>query len=307
MATFRKIGDKWRVEVVRKGVRKSAYHATKAQAEHWARDTETLILSQKLTNKTLYNALDRYQTSVSVHHKGNRWERTRLAKFKRELADMPLAALTPDVISKWRDTRLKSVSTGTVRREMGLFRGVLVAAWREWGWVQSNPFEKVQRPPDGKPRARVISDREVAAFVAACRSPMQKRVAQAFQFALETGMRAGEICGIRSGHISKVYVELRDTKNGSARKVPLSVKARQLLPEDGFGLNGAQLDIHFRNVRDSLKVDYTFHATRHTAATRIGHSGKLSPYELCAMFGWRDTKMALRYINSDISSIADRL
>jgi integrase len=136
---------------------------------------------------------------------------------------------------------------------------------------------------------------------------MQKLVAAAFLFALETGMRAGEIVGIRANRIHDKFVVLAETKNGTERKVPLSVKAREILPKTGFGLNSHQLDIHFRNVRDRLRKDYTFHATRHTAATRIAQSGKLTPFELADMFGWKDLQMAMRYVNSQASDIADRL
>lgn len=289
----------------RRGVRKSATFDTKAEAQAWAARVE--FAATHTPRKTLHDALQRYLDTVSVHKKGRRWERTRIAAFKRQLPNRLLSAVTPDALAHWRDDRLKTVSTGTVRREMNLFGAVLETATVEWGWLEVNPFRKVKRPPDGKARDRVISDAEVAEFVAACTSPMQKRVAAAFLFALETGMRAGEIVGINSNHIFPKFVVLPDTKNGTDRKVPLSARARDEIPPSGFGLNSYQLDIHFRKVRDRLGKDYTFHATRHTAATRIGQSRKLTPYELCDMFGWKDLNMALRYISTQASDIADRL
>lgn len=190
---------------------------------------------------------------------------------------------------------------------MNLFGAVLETATVEWGWLEANPFRKVKRPPDGKPKDRVITESEAEEFVHECKTPLQKLVAAAFLFALETGMRAGEIVGIKQNQISEKFVTLPETKNGTARKVPLSRKARDLLPVIGFQLNSHQLDIHFRKVRDKLGRDYTFHATRHTAATRIAQPGKLTPYELCAMFGWKKLEMAMRYINTQASDIADRL
>ena len=278
---------------------------SKTEAQAWAAKIE--FTATHTPRKTLHDALQRYLETVSTHKKGERWERTRIAAFKRQLPNRLLAGTTSDALAKWRDERLKSVSTGTVRREMNLFGNILETATVEWGWLDANPFRKVKRPPDGKPRDRVITDDEVKEFVAACTSPMQKQVAEAFLFALETGMRAGEIVEIRSDQIADKFVVLRDTKNGSSRKVPLSQAARHMLPAFGFNLNSYQLDIHFRKVRDRLGKDYTFHATRHTAATRIARSGKLTPYELCEMFGWKKLEMALRYINSQAADIADRL
>lgn len=305
MATYRRVGKKWRAEIARLGVRKSGMFASKREAQEWAAKVEFSITHTP--RKTLHDALQRYLDTVSIHKKGKRWEASRIAVFKRQMPNRLLSAVTPDALARWRDDRLKSVSTGTVRREMNLFANILEIATTEWEWLDANPFRKVKRPPDGKARDRVITDDEVAEFVAACTSDMQKRVAMAFLFALETGMRAGEIVGIRPVHIFEKYVTLPETKNGTERKVPLSVRGRALLPPAGFGLNSQQLDIHFRKVRDRIAHDYTFHATRHTAATRIAQSGKLTPFELAAMFGWKDLKMALRYTHTSTADIADRL
>lgn len=305
MATYQKRFGKWRVAIFKKGVRKSASFDTKDEAQRWAAEFEFKV--SKPARKTLHDALRRYGDTVSPHKRGKRWELLRIATFKRQLPDRLLSAFTSDQVSKWRDERLKTVSTGTVRREMNLFANVLKTAAEEWKWIDINPFKSVKRPPDGKERRRVITDEELADFILACRSPMEKRVGLAFAFAIETGMRAGEIVGIKKQFIREKTVLLPNTKNGSERLVPLSARARATLPDNGFNLSSAQIDIHFRNVRDRLGQDYTFHASRHTAATRIGQSGKLTPFELAAMFGWKDLKMAMRYVNSSILDIADRL
>ena len=51
--------------------------------------------------------------------------------------------------------------------------------------------------------------------------------------ALITGMRAGEITGLRRGQVDlrRRVVRLTDTKNGSARTVPLSLAALQVMKE----------------------------------------------------------------------------
>lgn len=306
MATIYLRNGKWRAEIRRKDTPyASGEFDTKKDAQQWAAKLE--FNAKHPTSKTLHDALTRYVETVSIHKRGLRWERTRIEAFKVLMHDRLLSAVTPDTIAKWRDDRLKTVSTGTVRREMNLFGNVLETATVEWEWIPANPFRKVARPPDGDPRDRIVTDAELTEFEEACHSPMQKRVAMAFAFAIETGMRAGEIVGIDARQIGAKLVTLPKTKNGDPRDVPLSVKARTLLPPEGFGITSRQLDIHFRKVRDRLGQNYTFHAARHTAATRIGQSGKLTVFELARMFGWRDLKMAMRYVKSDPSSIADRL
>ena len=51
------------------------------------------------------------------------------------------------------------------------------------------------------------------------------------RLALYTGIRSGEILGIRRSHVglNKRTVLLKDTKNGSARNVPLSKSATEVL------------------------------------------------------------------------------
>ncbi len=51
--------------------------------------------------------------------------------------------------------------------------------------------------------------------------------------AIETGMRRGEIVGLRRGQLDRQRrtIRLPDTKNGSARSVPLTKRAVQVLEE----------------------------------------------------------------------------
>jgi len=49
-----------------------------------------------------------------------------------------------------------------------------------------------------------------------------QRVAVAFLFAIETAMRAGDICGLVDSDIVSRTATLRQTKNGTMRGVPLS-------------------------------------------------------------------------------------
>lgn len=71
-------------------------------------------------------------------------------------------------------------------------------------------------------------------------------------------------------------------------------------------------DQTFRRGREKADLSgFTFHDARHTAATRIGATvgqvGKLSFPEFCYVFGWKDPKHALIYVNPDPESLADKL
>lgn len=143
-----------------------------------------------------------------------------------------------------------------------------------------------------------------------------RTVAQAvtvcFLTALRTGMRAEELTGLTRGRVESNHAVLPVTKT-LPRKVPLSRKAIRLIekmrgydPVLVFGTNSRSLDANFRKYRDRTDLSgFTFHDSRHTAATTI--SRKLDVMELCRMFGWTDTRMALRYYTPSASSIAEIL
>lgn len=146
---------------------------------------------------------------------------------------------------------------------------------------------------------------------------ISQAVALCLVAALRTGMRAGELTGLTWPQVRGTHVHLTSgtTKSGAARDVPLSLKARRVLERARgldavrvFGVSGPVLDTLFRRARGRTGLaGFTFHDARHTAATWIGSSGRLSMLEMCKMFGWRDPKHALIYFNPGVGELAAKL
>jgi len=146
-----------------------------------------------------------------------------------------------------------------------------------------------------------------------------QEIAYALLIALETAMRQGEILQLTLDNIylSKRYVQLLKTKNGSARKIPLSRHAMQLLDLlkqsarrhkrlTLFNIKSAYADVLFRRVRDKLKIeDMHFHDTRHEAITRLAR--KLDVLDLARMTGHRDLRSLMVYYNATADELASRL
>lgn len=138
-------------------------------------------------------------------------------------------------------------------------------------------------------------------------------VAVCFLVALRSGMRAGELCGLTWVNVHDQHCYLPITKNGNPREVPLSTKARRAIEQmrgwDNalvFGLKSGSLDALFRKYRSRAGLSgFTFHDSRHTAATMLAR--KIDVLDLCKAFGWSDPKMAMRYYNPHVSTIAARL
>lgn len=325
MASIRKRGSSWRVELYKAGVRESETFATKAQASAWAQKREAELIGERLPEHTLREALTKYAREVAPTHRGERWELLRCKSIARlPWSAKRLTALTPADIAAWRDSRLrpagdeKAVMPGTVRREMTMLRSVFDVAIKEWGWLRVNPMDAVKKPPAPPSRKRRITADEIErvtmalGYTGGAPENQSQRVALAFLFALETAMRSGEILGLTWDKVHTKSVDLPLTKNGDARSVPLSTRARQiiaLLPHDAgtvFDLEPTLRDALFRKARDRAEiVDMTFHDSRAEAIWRL--SKKLDVMELARVIGHRDLRSLLLYYQTTADELSDRL
>ncbi len=325
MASIKPHGDGYRVQLYVKGVRDSGTFDTRREALSWAQTRELELRARAVgklgTIKTLGDALGKYGEEVCPTHAGSRWEKIRLEAFKRTLpVKTKLASLTGEQLTAWRDARAEVVSPGSVLREMKLLSAVLEQARREWKWIAVNPMKDVRKPPSPKHRTRVITRSEIRQMLRALgysRRPesVTQAVGVCFLAALRTGMRAGELTALTWPQVMPKYARLTATKNGDDRDVPLSAKASRVIarmrgfdPDLVFGMKARSLDALFRRARAKAGLGgFTFHDSRHTAATWIGKSGKLNLLEFCKMFGWRDPKHALVYFNPDADALSDKL
>jgi integrase len=321
MAVFERRGKAWRVKVRLRGQSHSATRTSKAEAQAWADETERKIragLGLTLSGRTLADLFDRYALEVSPRKRsGGGWEVTRLAYYARDpLARTRLCDLTPGILAAWRDRRLASVTGGTLRRDMALLSHALGVATREWGWLAVNPMSHVRRPAENAPRDRRVSADDIERICHAAgwqpgtpAHTKTARVAAAFLFAIETGMRGGEIVALRRDHVRDVVAHLPRTKNGLKRDVALSPRARQLLLDvggDWGDLTVRLKDALFRKLRKQAGVaGLNFHDSRHEAITRLAR--KLDVLALARMVGHRDLKMLQVYYNESAADLAKRL
>jgi integrase len=333
VASFRKIPSGWRVEIYVKGTRDSGSFDTKAAAVAWAAKREDQLRSitggAGSKTHTVGDVLKEYRDKVSPTKRGEKWEKLRLDLIGTkkidgvEFSKIRLSELQSTHIAAWRDARLREVAGSSVSREMSLLSSALDVARKEWRWLVTDPMKDVKRPADGPPRDRLISKDEIDKIVLAhgyqeggpVVSPMQ-RVAVAFLFAIETAMRSGEILGLTSHTVdlARRVAHLPLTKNGSARDVPLSTRAVELLgmlPKVAagaplFDLTDKSRDALFRKARDRSGVpEVTFHDARHEAITRLAK--KLQVLDLARMTGHKNLGELMTYYNETAADIAARL
>ena len=324
---------KWAVQFMAAGRREYGTFDTRREADEWQalRKIELKAINRGRGGevKTLGDALAEFSKEVSPKHKGAHWEQVRINAMLRHPdlpCALPLARLLPDHIIRWRDARLKDVTKGTVLREMNLLGSVLTHAVREWRWIEHSPMSEVRRPQKPKHRERLIARSEIKAMLRQLgyhpgKTPLTltAQVGYVFMLALRTGMRDSEITCLTWDRVQPRVVVLPDTKNSDARKVPLSRKSARLFDrlrgvdhKSVFTLAPGTRDSLFRRARELAKLDgFTFHDARHTAATwigaTVGQPGKLSFPEFVKVFGWRDPRNALIYVNPTAEALADKM
>lgn len=328
MAYITKTKNGYRALVEIKGQRASKSFGKKRDAEAWATAKElefrALAVGQGGSIRTLLDALRRYAEEVSPHKRGARWELIRLQAFE-SAAHRPLpihtklANITTAQLSDWRDARLKVVSRGTVLRDISLLSAVLDVAKRDWQWIKTNPLADMRKPQSPPHRDRVINWREIRAILSVLgyRFGPVRSVPQAvgacFVVALNTGMRAGELCGLTWDRVHLDYCRLLMTKNGQPRDVPLTSRAYKAIEtlrgwddERVFGLAASVLDMSFRRARFKAGLNgFTFHDSRHTAATLL--APRMDVLDLAKMFGWRNVNQAMVYYNPTATQIKSRI
>ncbi len=329
MATIVQRGNKWRVQIRLRGVTRSNTFERHADAKAWAARTESQILDglqgNASRNKTFGDIAQRYLEEVTPQKRGQREESYRIGRIlQAHLSTIYLSDLRPQDIADWRDDRLKEVSSASVIREITTISAICNQAMREWGLLNDNPVLKISKPKPTKARTRRPSEQEIEEL---CKAMLltedttkpelvTQRVALALLFAIETAMRAGEICGLTWGdmHLTKRIAHLPITKNGSSRDVPLSKRAIEIIEKlkgidekSVFNVDAKTLDVLFRRARDKCEIeDLHFHDTRREALTRMS---KKVPVEMLAKIsGHKDLRILLNvYYRPEMSDIASLL
>lgn len=295
------------------------------------RQAEAKLAAELQTRPRLVaDLLRRYLTEVTPKKKGANAE----GYHVRSVLDSPLALihlenLTRRDLQDWRDQRLEQVKGSTVNRQLNILNAALRYARDEWGIdLPDSVIRSVRRPKNPTSRVRRLSKAEEAAIREAGADTRNPYVIPVMDLALETGMRRGEMLGLRWWQVSfdGRAVQLTDTKNGSPRGVALSLKAIAILKtvqQMAYGSTVAVNDPDERPVfpdvtPNALKLafkrmlkragveNFHFHDLRHEATSRFFEKG-LSPVEVASITGHKDTRMLMRYTHLDASKLADKL
>ncbi|MFA5093477.1 MAG: site-specific integrase [Candidatus Omnitrophota bacterium] len=246
---------------------------------------------------------------LEVHCKPNNksWRKSdypNLNGLKKYFGSKCLHEITPEDIERYRAERIKEVTKSTVNRVLNCLSS-LYNRGIEWGKVISNPVSKVKLFKVPEKRIRYLEKEEINRLLANCCEHLKPIVI----VALHTGMRKGEILGLRwhDIDIKRGIIHLLDTKNGEKREVPMNEVVQKTIinvlknPESQY-VFCKEDNKSYGNVRKSFstackKADITnfrFHDLRHTFASQLVMNG-VDLNTVRELLGHKSIEMTLRY------------
>jgi integrase len=319
---------------------KTATFFKRADAVAWGQEIETRIRQSKYfpdrfiesEKYTLSDLLDRYKSEVLPEKRG-KGLLGQLEWWKNELGNYKLKDLTPALIALLRDKLSKELSSATgkprtpatVNRYLALLSHSCTIAIKEWQWMGVNPVIQISKPKEAKGRSRFLSDDERERLLAVCKSSESIHLFTIVTLALSTGMRRGEILGLRweDVDLQNRRITLDRTKNGERRVVPLVGKANESIKDLYLKLEPKVQDFLFPSpinsrrplnnrtswdtaVRKAKLENFRFHDLRHSTASYLAMNGA-SLLEIADILGHKTLQMVKRYSHLSDDHKADVL
>ena len=322
MSNIRKRHRKFQAQVRREGVTPIYKTFTnKKDAVVWVRGIEaridageTNISALKATN--LAHLMRQYSQEVTPSKRGGDPEQRQLSRLLSDpVAETPLSKLSGAKLAEFRDRRVND-DVRAAQYDLILIKHCIKIARLEWGVpMPNNPVDAVRIPNGIKRRERRLRDGEYDALMQAAQSCKNILIWPMVDFAIETGMRRSEILSLRWENLSdqERIASLPDTKNGSKRDVPLTLKAAQVienLPAHTHNIFPTS-DYAVRHAWDRLVKragieDLRFHDLRHEAVSRFFEMG-LSVPEVALISGHKDYRMLAHYTHMTAVNVLNKL
>ena len=283
-------------------------------AKRWAIETELKIRREdagitKIKYPSFSEIGTRYIADVSMTKRGFINERNIIKSFMKEAwSEYPLNKVTPEVIAKYRDKLLNTISGTSINRKLDVISTIFTTCKKEWGYPVSNPVLSIRRPKKEEPRNRRLTDEELERLIKGNHTCEMMR--SIIQIMLETGMRSGEVIRITHDHLKGATLFIPITKT-TPRTIPLTKKAVQLIKEaklpfntsvDAIGKKFARLCKHY-DIKDAVP-----HDLRHNSLTNFMRIKKLDVPSTMLIAGHKDPRMLLRiYNNLQVEHVAEKL
>lgn len=223
---------------------------------------------------------------------GERWNAKQLAEIDRE------------TVRQLAQEKALTAKPATVNRYLALIRAILRRAEREWQWLDRAPHIRLYHEPAR--RVRWLKPDQARDLLAELPPHQQHPMI----FALSTGLRAGNVVGLRWEQVDLkrrvLWLYGDQTKNGEDLSVSLNDNAmavlharRRINQEWVFTYQGKPLQrlttrAWYKALKRANIEDFRWHDLRHTWASWLVQEG-CPLYALQEMGGWKTASMVRKY------------
>jgi integrase len=317
-----KRGKSWQASVTHAGQRIRVSFKSEQDAKVWVKEAELAIARGQAPAKRAEGAghvVEAGRTVLEVFRitHETRWSACWTStmsdlgmKVAKELGEStPISQVGFKELAAWiSGLRSRGVSTSSINRRLSAVSALLNTAL-EMGWIQAKP--KIPYFKEAKRERRWLTDQEEALIL--------KQLEGRLEWALvvvgvETGLRLSELLGLKWRACSATSVTVEKTKNGGARTVPLTSRAREVmaaLPRSGGGpFETLYLNTVSRRFKEAAVAagvtdsGVVFHSLRHTCASRLVMAG-VDVRRVQMWLGHKSIQSTLVYAHLAPNSLAD--
>ena len=232
-------------------------------------------------------------------------------------ANRPISQFLPRDIHAFADDMLaQGKSDATVNRYLASISKVFAHAVDERVITQVMKI-KFRPSPKGAQRFKVYSKNEQALIVDFFRQRGDDWMAHMFILGCKTGLRLGEILMLSEGRavISKCgkWIELSTSKTGKPRNVAIThpdAKAAAVFIADQLASHYTPKSFYYRWSLCKREFgrndpDFTFHATRHTAASVMANDLQVNTIVIAQALGHSSLQTTQKYVKAKPDHLLD--
>jgi len=333
MASIQKRGNTFRVRISRRPLPAiTKTFLNRSEAVLWAKETEAQLHlgiyeatpSQSPTSSAMFSELAEYYINHhSIYKKSGKTEAGILRILSRRWKDLEIQKVGKTEVLNLRDDLLKQErSHDTINHYFNAISNLFQAASEERDLEVINPMKTVRRMSPAAGRTRRVDTAAEQTLLRACRTLSKPLLGSIIEFAIQTGMRRSEIMGLLWSDIDlkKRIAYLHVTKNGEARKVPLTQAAVRILSDLDKHASGKVFPMTLTCLRSQFETviqfaqrnwsghgnnpfeGLRFHDCRHEALSRLSDAG-LNAIELAHISGHKTLGQLKRYTHPSHQAI----
>jgi integrase len=275
----------------------AAYGQTQKQTPRLSEFIDKTYMTWAKTNKKSWRDDELICNAIKAHFKAKR-----------------LAEISPMDVERFKKVRHETPtrheearSPATVNRELTILSRVMALAV-EAGHISENPCRRVRRFKEDNARVRFLDEDEESRLMKQIGG--RELLRSVVIFALNTGLRRGEIFGLRWSEVdwSRNFIHVINTKTGKSRIIPLNDATRDVLrqqqkkSQSEFVFVSPRTGARLRNLRngfgkaceDAKVFNFHFHDLRHTFASRLADAG-VDAFTIAELMGHSTLEMTKRY------------